>query len=117
MPRDRSKTLTALVGAEPLVQAQAAEAQRLQFFPSEATWDAEAIPDWRRAASHCADAIHPVIVGGPCPQFAVFVDGQNKRTSCFEIGEVRSQQRAFDRQLAEPGDNGVVRPDPQASGR
>lgn len=32
MPRDRSKTLTALVGAEPLVQAQAAEVQRLQFF-------------------------------------------------------------------------------------
>ena len=26
LPRDRSKTLTALVGAEPLVQAQAAEA-------------------------------------------------------------------------------------------
>lgn len=33
LPRDRSKTLTALVGAEPLVQAQAAEVQRLQFFP------------------------------------------------------------------------------------
>ncbi|CAN5472089.1 IS701 family transposase [soil metagenome] len=43
LPRDRSKTLTALVGAEPLVQAQAAEVQRLQFFLSEAAWDAEAI--------------------------------------------------------------------------
>jgi SRSO17 transposase len=43
LPRERSKTLTALVGAEPLVQAQAAEVQRLQFFLSEATWDAEAI--------------------------------------------------------------------------
>jgi SRSO17 transposase len=43
MPRDRSKTLTALVGAEPLVQAQAAEVQRLQFFLSEATWDADTI--------------------------------------------------------------------------
>lgn len=32
LPRDRPKTLTALVGAEPLVQAQAAEVQRLQFF-------------------------------------------------------------------------------------
>jgi hypothetical protein len=32
LPRERSKTLTALVGAEPLVQAQAAEVQRLQFF-------------------------------------------------------------------------------------
>jgi len=37
------KTLTALVGAEPLIQAQAAEVQRLQFFLSEAAWDAEAI--------------------------------------------------------------------------
>jgi SRSO17 transposase len=43
LPRDRSKTLTALVGAEPLVQAQAAEVQRLQFFLSKAAWDAEAV--------------------------------------------------------------------------
>ncbi|MBG6076390.1 IS701 family transposase [Polaromonas sp. CG_9.11] len=43
LPRDRFKTLTALVGAEPLVQAQAADVQRLQFFLSEATWDAEAV--------------------------------------------------------------------------
>ncbi|MDB5869323.1 MAG: Transposase [Polaromonas sp.] len=41
--RPLPKTLTALVGAEPLVQAQAAEVQRLQFFLSEAAWDAEAI--------------------------------------------------------------------------
>jgi SRSO17 transposase len=43
LPRDRSKTLTALVGAEPLLQAQAPEVQRLQFFLSESSWDAEAI--------------------------------------------------------------------------
>ena len=43
MPRDRSKTLTALAGAEPLVQAQAAEVQQLQFFLSESTWNADAI--------------------------------------------------------------------------
>ena len=43
MPRDRSKTLTALVGAEPLIQAQAAEVQQLQFFLSESTWHADAI--------------------------------------------------------------------------
>ena len=41
-PRDRHKTLTALAGAEPLVQAQAAEVQRLQFFLSEAQWNTEA---------------------------------------------------------------------------
>ena len=43
MLRDRSKTLTALVGAEPLIQAQAAEVQQLQFFRSESTWNADAI--------------------------------------------------------------------------
>jgi hypothetical protein len=34
-PRDRPKTLTALAGAEPLVQAQTAPVQQLQFFLSE----------------------------------------------------------------------------------
>ncbi|WP_200960966.1 IS701 family transposase [Noviherbaspirillum sp. Root189] len=43
LPRDRAKTLTALAGAEPLVQAQAAPVQRLQFFLSESDWNAEAI--------------------------------------------------------------------------
>ena len=55
LPRDRSKTLTALVGAEPLVQAQAAQVQRLQFFLSEAAWDAEAI-NARRLALLVAEA-------------------------------------------------------------
>src|SRR5437763_6221848 len=43
LPHDRHKTLTALAGAEPVVQAQAAAVQRLQFFLSEASWDAEAL--------------------------------------------------------------------------
>jgi SRSO17 transposase len=43
LPRDRQKTLTALAGAEPVVQAQAAAVQRLQFFLSESGWDAEAL--------------------------------------------------------------------------
>ena len=34
---------TYLAGAEPLVQAQAAPVQQLQFFLSESTWDADAI--------------------------------------------------------------------------
>jgi hypothetical protein len=38
-PRDRPKTLTALAGAEPLVQAQAAAVQQLQFFLSESSWE------------------------------------------------------------------------------
>ena len=43
LPHDRHKTLTALAGAEPVVQAEAAEVQRLQFFLSESGWDAEAV--------------------------------------------------------------------------
>jgi SRSO17 transposase len=43
LPRDRHKTLTGLVGTEPVDGAQAPSAQRLQFFLSESTWDAEAI--------------------------------------------------------------------------
>ena len=49
LPRDRSKTLTALVAAESLVQAQAAEVQRLQFFLSESTWDADRVNAQRLA--------------------------------------------------------------------
>lgn len=42
-PRQRNKTLTALAGAEPVVQAQTAPVQQLQFFLSESNWDANAI--------------------------------------------------------------------------
>jgi len=48
-PRDRNKTLTALAGAEPVAQAQAPAVQRLQFFLSEAAWDAEAVAGQRLA--------------------------------------------------------------------
>ncbi|MFI6690019.1 hypothetical protein [Streptomyces sp. NPDC050485] len=37
LPRDRNKTLTCLAGAEPVVGAQHAAVQRLQFFLSEST--------------------------------------------------------------------------------
>jgi SRSO17 transposase len=43
LPRDRNKTLTALVGAEPITQAQTAPVQQLQFFLSESDWEAEAV--------------------------------------------------------------------------
>lgn len=49
VPRDRNKTLTALVGAEPITQAQTAPVQQLQFFLSEADWDAEAVTSRRIA--------------------------------------------------------------------
>ena len=47
LPRDRHKTLTGLVGTEPVVGAQAPAVQRLQFFVSESPWDAEAVNDRR----------------------------------------------------------------------
>lgn len=43
LPRDRNKTLTGLVGTEPVVGAQAAPVQQLQFFISESTWDDEKV--------------------------------------------------------------------------
>lgn len=42
-PRDRNKTLTCLAGAEPVVGAQHAAVQRLQYFLSESFWDDEAV--------------------------------------------------------------------------
>jgi hypothetical protein len=41
LPRDRNKTLTALAGAEPVLGAQHAAVQGLQFFLSESPWDHE----------------------------------------------------------------------------
>jgi SRSO17 transposase len=41
LPRDRNKTLTALADAEPVVGAQHAAVQGLQFFLSESPWDHE----------------------------------------------------------------------------
>src|SRR5215210_3719029 len=49
LPRDRNKTLTALAGAEPIIQAQAAPVQRLQFFLSESPWDASCVTALRLA--------------------------------------------------------------------
>src|SRR5215510_3799137 len=54
LPRERAKTLTALAGAEPIVGAQHPAVQRLQFFLTESTWDAEAL-DARRLELLLAD--------------------------------------------------------------
>ena len=49
LPAERNKTLTALANTEPVVGAQAPAAQRLQWFLSESTWDAEAMNRRREA--------------------------------------------------------------------
>src|SRR5215213_719658 len=43
LPRDRNKTMTALAGAEPIVGAQHAAVQGLQWFLSESSWDHEQV--------------------------------------------------------------------------
>ena len=55
LPRDRHKTLTALAGAAPIVEAHEAPVQRLQFFLSGSVWDAEAV-NARRLEVLWADA-------------------------------------------------------------
>src|SRR5258707_13572965 len=63
LPRDRNKTLTALVGAEPITQAQTAPVQQLQFFLSEADWDAEAVTARRIEELHAAPLTEPHAAG------------------------------------------------------
>src|SRR3954470_2019303 len=43
LPTERNKTLTALANTEPLVGAQRKEAQGLQWFLSESSWDSERV--------------------------------------------------------------------------
>jgi SRSO17 transposase len=63
LPRDRPKTLTALAGAAPLVEAQEAPVQRLQSFLSESVWDAEAVNAPRLALARADAASTPPSCG------------------------------------------------------
>ena len=59
LPRERNKTLTALVGTEPVVGAQAAPVQRLQRFLSESAWDVTAVNAQRLALLFATPATRP----------------------------------------------------------
>ncbi len=59
LPRDRNKTLTSLAGTEPVVGAQAAPVQRLQFFLSESSWDAAAVNRRRLETLWAVAALQP----------------------------------------------------------
>jgi SRSO17 transposase len=59
LPRDRNKTLTALAGTEPVVGAQAASVQRLQFFLAESTWDTAAVNRRRWAVLWAREELQP----------------------------------------------------------
>lgn len=56
LPAERNKTLTALANAEPIVGAQQAQVQSLQWFLSESTWDAHAV-NTRRIEALCRDPV------------------------------------------------------------
>jgi len=58
LPTERNKALTALAHTEPIVGAQAAPAQRLQWFLSESTWDADAGNTCRLAALSALPALN-----------------------------------------------------------
>ena len=59
LPAERNKTLTTLANTEPIVGAQAAPAQRLQWFLSESTWDADAVNACRLATLRTRPATAP----------------------------------------------------------
>lgn len=56
LPAERNKTLTALTNTEPIIGAQNASAQSLQWFLSESTWDPD-IVNTRRVDLLCADPV------------------------------------------------------------
>src|SRR5437667_10301824 len=59
LPRDRNKTITAVAGAEPNTQAQAAPVQSLQCFLSESTWDVTQVNQQRLALLFTDPATRP----------------------------------------------------------
>ena len=59
LPTERNKTLTALANTEPIIGAQAAPAQCLQWFLSESTWDADAVNTCRLATLRALPATAP----------------------------------------------------------
>src|SRR5438445_836477 len=59
LPRDRNKTVTAVAGAEPTTQAQAAPVQALQFFLSESPWAVPPVTQQRLAVLLTDPATRP----------------------------------------------------------
>jgi len=98
LPRERNKTLTALAGAEPMVGAGNPAVQRLQFFVSESTWDAEKIND-RRLELLTSDA-----ATAPHDQGVLVVDDSGDRKDGHATAHVARQY------LGSVGktDNGIV---------
>jgi SRSO17 transposase len=85
LPRDRNKTLTSLVGSEPIVGAQHAAVQGLQWFLSEATWDHERV-NQRRVGLLVADP-----ATAPHDQGALVLDDSGDRKAGRRTAHVARQ--------------------------
>jgi SRSO17 transposase len=98
LPRERNKTLTALAGAEPIVGAQQAAVQGLQFFLSEAPWDHEQV-NQRRLELLLADP-----ATAPHEQGVLVIDDTGDRKAGTHTAHVARQY------LGSVGktDNGIV---------
>src|SRR5215211_2668302 len=98
LPRDRNKTLTALTGTEPVVGAQHAAVQGLQWFVSESTWDHEQI-NQRRLELLCGDP-----ATRPHDQGVLVIDDTGDRKAGNHTADVARQY------LGSVGktDNGIV---------
>jgi DDE superfamily endonuclease len=98
LPRDRNKTMTALAGAEPVVGAQHAAVQGLQWFLSESTWDHEQL-NQRRLELLLGDP-----ATAPHAQGALVIDDTGDRKAGTKTAHVARQY------LGSVGktDNGIV---------
>ena len=98
LPRERNKTLTAIANAEPIVGAQAAPVQQVQFFLSESTWDAEAL-NARRLELACADPATTPHEGG-----VLVIDDSGDRNAGTKTAHVGRQYLGSRGKI----DNGIV---------
>jgi hypothetical protein len=89
LPAERNKTLTALANTEPIVGAHAAPAQRLQWFLTESTWDAEVVNRCRLAALRTRPTTAPDANGAlVIDETGDRKDGERRRTSRGSIGKI-----------------------------
>ncbi len=98
LPAERNKTLTALANTEPIVGAQSAPAQRLQWFLSESTWDANAVNACRLATLRALPATAPDACG------ALVIDETGDRKDGTKTAHVGRQYLGSIGKI----DNGVV---------
>jgi SRSO17 transposase len=98
LPRERNKTLTALVGTEPVVGAQAAPVQRLQWFLSESSWDVQAVNAQRLALLLEESPLRPH------PQGVLVLDDTGDRKAGTQTAHVARQYLGSVGKI----DNGIV---------